>query len=108
MCHEYGVTQGNSNEYINLLDDSLTVEEQRQKIKNIYARKSLSACAYCNGMCENSPRFTPAVQLTAEELRCVKDGARSYSEVCAMVSAKMRGANCSESLSAGRSILSGI
>lgn len=88
VCHELGVTTGNDHEYIDLFDDSLTVEEQRRKIRNIYAGKSLSACAYCNGMCDDSQRYTPAVQLTQEELRCVKNGARSYHEVCAMLGRK--------------------
>lgn len=85
MCHEYGVTPDNGDEYIDLLDDTLTIEEQRQKLRRIYEGKSLAACAYCNGMCEDSQRYTPAVQLTVEELHCVKNGARSYQEVCAML-----------------------
>lgn len=91
ICRGFGGIVGNYSEYIDLFDDLLTTAEQRQKIKSIYERKSLSACAYCNGMCEDSQRYTPAVQLTAEELRCVRDGARSYQEVCTMLSVKNEG-----------------
>lgn len=86
FCRGFGGIAGDYSEYIDLFDDSLTVEEQRRKIRNIYAGKSLSACAYCNGMCDDSERYVPAVQLTAEELGYVKKGARSYDEILAMLS----------------------
>jgi len=79
-CRELGVID-DYNEYVDLFDDALTIEEQRTKIQNIYNKKSLSACAYCNGLCDDSPRFVPAQQLTTEELACIRAGARSYAEV---------------------------
>lgn len=85
LCREFGVLSDNYDEYINLFDDAMTVEEQRQKIKKIYGGKSLSACAFCDGWCEDSVRYVPAVQLTPEELRCVRDGARSYHEALEML-----------------------
>lgn len=72
-------------EYIDFFDDTLSTAQQRQKIRNIYQRKSLSACAYCSGLCDDSVRFTPAEQLTAEEQKCVRAGARFYSHVQAMM-----------------------
>lgn len=84
-CIQLGVTPDNPDEYVNLLDDTLSVEEMREKIRNIYQMKRLSACAYCKGLCEESERFPPAEQLTDEELKCVQKGARSYSEVCRMM-----------------------
>lgn len=84
-CIQFGVTPGNPNEYVNLLDDTLTVDELREKIKNIYRLKSLSACTYCKGMCDDSERFPPAEQLTTEELGYVRKGARSYHEVKKMM-----------------------
>lgn len=83
-CKELGVID-DYNEYIDLFDDMLSIEEQRQKIRNIYNGRGLSACAYCNGLCEDSPRFTPAQQLTAEEQACIKAGARIYAEVQKMM-----------------------
>lgn len=80
-CIQFGVTPDNPNEYVDLLDNTLTVDDLRKKIINIYHLKSLSACAYCKGMCEDSERFPPAEQLTAEELNFVRKGARSYYEV---------------------------
>lgn len=85
ICREFGVIPDNYDEYIDLFDDTLTVEEQRRKIQSIYDGKSLTACAFCDGMCDDSERYVPAVQLTQEELRCVKDGARSYHEVLKML-----------------------
>lgn len=72
-------------EYIDLLDDSLSIEEQREKIRTIFEKKSLSACAYCSGLCEDSVRIAAGEQLTREELDCVKAGARSYEEVLSML-----------------------
>lgn len=79
-CKEQGI-EDNYNEYIYLFDETLTIEQQRQKILNIYNGKSLSACGYCNGICDDSPRFIPAEQLTKEELKYIKLGAKSYSEI---------------------------
>lgn len=70
-CREFGVAD-NKNEYIDLFDDHLSIQEQRLKIQAIYTGKSLSACAYCNGLCEDSPRFLPAEQLSAKELSRIK------------------------------------
>lgn len=79
-CKELGLVD-NYTEYIDLFDDSLSIEEQRQKIKHLYSVKSLSACAYCNGMCDDSLRVVPAEQLTSAEISLVKAGARMFSEV---------------------------
>lgn len=79
-CQELGIA-GDASEYIDLFDDTLSVEQQREKVAAIYERKTLSACFYCNGMHEDSPRFEPADQLTEEELALVRAGARLYAEV---------------------------
>lgn len=63
------------NEYIDLFDDNLTVEQQKQKILDIYNGNYLTACEYCNGMCDDSPRFKPAEQLTVEEIKKIKNRA---------------------------------
>lgn len=75
-------------EYLDLLDFSLSPEAQREKITAIYNMKSLSACSYCNGLCEDSPRIVPGEQLTQEELTCIRNGARSYKEVLSMLNVK--------------------
>lgn len=74
------------NEYIDLFDDSLTIEDQRRKILGIYHAKSLSACAYCDGLCDDSARYIPAEQFTKDESECVKRGARFYAEIQKMTS----------------------
>lgn len=79
-CKELGIADDYS-EYIDLFDDSLSLEEQRKKIAAIYKKKSLKACAFCNGMCEDSQRFSPAQQLSPEELVRVCSGARFYADV---------------------------
>ncbi len=79
-CKELGIAE-NYSEYINLFDDALTAEEQRKKIVKIYEKKSLAACAYCNGMHETSPRFQPGIQLTCEELAQIKAGARFPADI---------------------------
>lgn len=79
---------GNDSEYIDLLDDSLSISQQQEKIRAIYQMRSLSACAYCNGLCEDSVRVIPGEQLTSEEMQCIKAGARSYEEVLSMLRAR--------------------
>lgn len=67
-----GLGKASPDEYINLMDTDISVEEQRRKITNMYNGKFLETCRYCNGMCEDSTRFSPAEQLTLEELREIK------------------------------------
>lgn len=67
------------NDYIDFLDDTLSVEQQRQKISNIYNAKCLESCQYCNGMCDDSPRFAPAEQLTFDEIGKIKDSTKTVS-----------------------------
>jgi hypothetical protein len=62
ICNELGISN-NDNDYIDLLDETLSVEEQRNKIRTILDGTQLDACAYCNGLCEDSERFVPAEQL---------------------------------------------
>lgn len=79
-CKELGIADDYS-EYIDLFDDALTPEEQRQKIAGIYQKESLAACAYCDGMCEDSDRFPAAQQLSEEELAQIRAGARFYADI---------------------------
>lgn len=79
-CKELGIVDDYS-EYIDLFDDVLTPEEQQRKIAAIYRKESLAACAYCNGMCEDSPRFPAAQQLNGEELAQTRSGARFYADI---------------------------
>jgi len=66
---ERGIIPLNENEFINLLDKSESIESKIIKLENIYKLNPLTSCAYCSGLCEDSVRFSPAEQLTAEELR---------------------------------------
>lgn len=71
------------NDYIDLMDETTTIEQQRRKISNIYNnihdKVCLESCQYCNGMCDDSPRFAPAEQLTTEEIREIKQSFRAVS-----------------------------
>lgn len=60
------------NDYIDLMDKSLSIEEQRQKISNIYNSKCLETCMYCTGFCDDSVRYKPAEQFTPEEIRKIR------------------------------------
>lgn len=64
----------NREEYIDLMDKEMPVEKKRQMVRKIYNTDCLSACEYCNGMCEESPRFKPAEQLTKEEMKQIREG----------------------------------
>ena len=63
-CMELGIIKKDKSEYIDLFDEQASVEEQREKFISILNKNYLSACAYCNGLCEDSQRFIPAEQLT--------------------------------------------
>lgn len=62
-CMELGITEIDEKEYIDLFDRKTSVEEKRMKIKRILESDSLRACAFCNGLCEDSERFAPAEQM---------------------------------------------
>lgn len=62
-CMELGIIPKDPDEYVDLFDDSISIEEQRQKIRKILYSKSLAACGYCNGICDDSVRYIPAEQL---------------------------------------------
>lgn len=79
-CKELGIVDDYS-EYINLFDDTLTPEDQRRKIAAIYKKDCLAACAYCDGMRDDSRRFRAAQQLSGEELGQVQAGARFYADI---------------------------
>lgn len=59
---ELNLMPRNRSEYIDLYDGS-SIQEQKNKMKKILKFNYLSACAYCNGLCEDSERFPPAEQL---------------------------------------------
>jgi len=52
-------------DYIDLFNDELSVAEQREKIRNLYQKKYISACKYCSGGFgnENAKRYPAAEQL---------------------------------------------
>jgi organic radical activating enzyme len=50
-------------EYVDLQDDSLSVNDIRRKIFELRNRKQLSVCSQCNGFCEDAKRYPPAEQL---------------------------------------------
>ncbi len=60
---ELGIIPKNRSEYVDLLDGSIPNEEKRETVLNIYHSVSATSCAYCNGLCADSPRFPPAEQL---------------------------------------------
>lgn len=72
-------------EFLNLYDDTLSDEEQRHILKHILNSNSLKACAYCDGLTDDSVRYQPAEQLKKEEFACIKNGACTYHEVLEML-----------------------
>lgn len=60
---EQGIIPKNKNEYVDMFDESESVEEKRERLMNLYNSVSITSCAYCNGMCEDSVRYKPAEQL---------------------------------------------
>lgn len=50
-------------EYVPLLDESISIEEKRQDLIEMFNKKSSTSCAYCVGLCNGVPRVKPAQQL---------------------------------------------
>lgn len=50
-------------EYVDLLDDSIPLEEKRADLANLAALNSGTSCAYCLGLTNDRERFYPAEQL---------------------------------------------
>lgn len=48
-------------------DSELTETGKKERFKALLGDEVMEACKYCNGLCEDSPRFTPAEQLDAGE-----------------------------------------
>lgn len=82
---ELGVIPKNPNEYVDLYDTSTSVADKKRKIHNIINASIITACAFCNGLCEDSERFMPAEQLTLDEIKCIKNGARNSHEIDKML-----------------------
>jgi hypothetical protein len=64
-CESLGIIPNVSGDYIDFTDAAISVSAKREQIRNFYKRKYFTACEYCNGFCEDSPRFMPAEQLKA-------------------------------------------
>lgn len=68
QCIEFNVQKGNPDEYLDLFDSSLSRHQQCKKMQYIYESSTLSACMYCNGLCEDSVRYKPAEQIERMDL----------------------------------------
>lgn len=64
---ELGIKTRRKEEYIDFLDVTMSVEEKREHIRGFAKLEYLEACAYCNGLCEDSERFIPAEQMKPGE-----------------------------------------
>jgi hypothetical protein len=63
QCIEFDVHDGDVNEYVDLFDERYSRNKQISKMLRIFEADRLSACVYCNGLCEDSIRFKPAEQM---------------------------------------------
>ena len=50
-------------EYVPLMDPSITIEEKREDLMQMFNQKSSTSCAYCVGLCNETKRVLPAQQL---------------------------------------------
>lgn len=69
---ELEVIPPSPHEVFDLFDEGYTDDEIRERINAVYSLDTLSACAYCNGLCDDSVRYVPAEQLTEEELKILR------------------------------------
>lgn len=50
-------------EYVPLIDETISIEEKKQDLIDMFNKKSSTSCAYCVGLCNGVPRVKPAQQL---------------------------------------------
>lgn len=62
-CVQNGIVEDDPSLYIDLRDETHSIEEQRKKVAEFSKIDYLPACAYCRGCHEDSVRFVPAEQL---------------------------------------------
>lgn len=56
-------------DYVDFTDLAKSKAELGEALRNLYKRDYLTACQYCDGFFDDSPRLTPGIQLTQEELK---------------------------------------
>lgn len=61
-------------DFVDIFDPSKTVEQLRQELIDLLNIEYTTACAYCNGLCLDSPRFMPAIQWSHDEIEDIKAG----------------------------------
>ena len=59
----------NLDEYIDLLDSTASIEEQRETLRKLHEKVSVTSCAYCWGTNDHSKRYKPAEQLLVNPYR---------------------------------------
>lgn len=57
---------------VDLFDPALSDEGKRFRMKELLEEEVIEACRFCNGLCEDSPRFMPAEQLTISRAEAQK------------------------------------
>lgn len=67
QLHDRGIVKTPKNEYVDLMDDTETIEEKRKTMAGFYELKMLTACMWCPGLDDSVPRHTPAVQMKPGE-----------------------------------------
>lgn len=55
-----------------LFDEELTKNGKIARMKSLLEEEVIEACKYCNGLCDDSPRYIPAVQLTNSKKKSQK------------------------------------
>ena len=45
---DLGIIKNNSDDYLNLLDDSISIEEKKKRMNKLFKKKYINACDYCD------------------------------------------------------------
>jgi ferredoxin len=62
-CMELSIIPRRPEEFIDLFDETQTIEYHRRKLNGMQNAKMITACYYCAGVCEDSQHYPPAEQL---------------------------------------------
>lgn len=63
---DLGIIKNNSDDYLDLLDNSINVEKRRDKLNKLLKKKYIMACCYCDYGTSNSKRIGVAEQIIKE------------------------------------------
>ena len=58
---------------VDAFDPRISIDVKKKLLNNLFSDSVVEVCKYCNGLCDDSPRFMPAEQMSKDEYERKKD-----------------------------------